>query len=100
MFVRKFRQKEIGKIPKAQISVGATFNICYLEGSKPHEPVQPVVVRRNEARPSVNISWLAQELVLLPDRRRVLGILAQSALENHLGALLGNAAGRRWKKTK
>lgn len=93
LFVYYYSRNSKKKIPKALISVAANFNKSHLEGSKPHEPVQPIVVRRNETRPAVNIPWLAQELVLLPDCRRVLGILAQSALEDHLCALLGDAAG-------
>lgn len=65
--------------------------VTYLEGSKPHEPVQSVVVRRNEARAAVKVPWFTQELVLLPNRLRVLGILVESALENHFSTLLGDA---------
>lgn len=68
----------------------------HLEGSEPHEPVQAVVVRRYETRLSVKVSWLTRELVFLPNRLWGLGILTQSALENHLRALLGDA-GKEWK---
>ena len=63
----------------------------YLEGSKPHEPVQAVMVRWYEARSLVHVPWLTQELVLFPNRLRVLGIRTLSALENHLGTLFGDA---------
>lgn len=69
-------------------------SVSHLEGSEPHEPVQPVVVGRYEARSAVDVAWFTQELVLLPNRLRVLGILAQSALEDHLCTLLGNAEER------
>ena len=68
--------------------------VSHLEGSEPHEPVQPVVVGRYEAWSAVNVPWFTQELVLLPNSLRVLGILAQSALEDHFCTLLGNAEER------
>lgn len=70
----------------------------YLEGGEPHEPVQAVVVRRHEARPPVHVPGLTHELVLFPHRSRVLGIRAQSALENHLSALLSDAAEERERR--
>lgn len=71
----------------------------HLEGSEPHQPVQAIVVRRYETRSTGNISRFAAELVLLPNRLRVLGILAQGSLENHLCPLLGDAFRQRvrWK---
>lgn len=94
------KKKKKAKHPVARILFEVVLYVSHLEGGKPHEPVQPVVVRRYETRPAVHVPRLAQELVLLPNRRRVLGILTQSALENHLGALLGNAAGRRWSNMR
>lgn len=70
----------------------------HLEGSEPHEPVQPVVVGRYEAGPSVHISWLTPELVLLPNRLRVFGIWAQSSLEDHLRPFFGDASERTEKR--
>ena len=38
----------------------------YLEGSKPHEPVEAVVVGRNKAGAATNSAWFAVELNLKP----------------------------------
>lgn len=73
-----------------------------LEGSEPHEPVQPVVVRWDQAGPCGNISWFTLELVLLPHHLRGFRIWAQSSLEDDLGPLLSDAAPtwKQWQKVQ
>ncbi len=68
------------------------LSLFNLKGSEPHEPVQPVVIRRDEARPSVQSSRFTQELILLP-YHLVSGVIdAQRALKHHLRPLLSDAA--------
>lgn len=62
-----------------------------LEGGEPHEPVEAVMVGRDQARPPLHISRLALELVLYPQCRGVLRISAGGALEHYLRPLLGDA---------
>jgi hypothetical protein len=66
----------------------------YLEGSEPHEPVEPVVVGGDEAGASGQVPWLTQELVLLPHSLWVLRVLIHSTLQNHLSPLLSDTAQR------
>merc|ERR1719507_2110796 len=66
--------------------------LVLLEGCKPHEPVQAVVVRGDYTGCLVKVSWLALDVVLLPDSGGVLGVGGPGALDHHLRALLGHAA--------
>lgn len=66
----------------------------YLEGCKPHEPVQAVVVWGDEARPPPRVTRLALELIVLPHGVRRTGVGAGRALQDDLCALLGDAVGR------
>ena len=63
-----------------------------LEGGKPHEPVQPVVVRRDETRGSGHVARLAFELVVQPFGSVIVRVRAIRALENNLRAILGDGA--------
>lgn len=65
----------------------------YLEGSEPHEPVEAVVVRGDEAWPSPQVARLALELVVLPHSLWCTGVGAGRALQDDLCALLGDAVG-------
>ena len=47
----------------------------YLEGSKPHEPVEAVVVGRNKAGATTNSAWFAVELNLKPVSSRLAPIM-------------------------
>lgn len=48
------------------MKVIADMKIKYLEGCKPHEPVEAVVVGGYDARTTASGSWFALELNLLP----------------------------------
>lgn len=65
----------------------------YLEGSKPHQPVQAVVVGADEAWPPFQVPRLAFEVKLLPDSSRVIGIQAGCPLKDDLCSLLGYTVG-------
>lgn len=65
----------------------------YLEGSKPHKPVQAVVVGGYKAWPPLQVPGLAFEVILLPDSSRVVGIQAGRSLKDDFCSLLGNAVG-------
>ena len=65
----------------------------HLKGSKPHQPVQAIVVGRDDTGPSVYAARLTMELNLSP--LNIITIWSQSsvmsALNNHLSAFLSDA---------
>ena len=64
----------------------------HLESGEPHEPIEAVVVGRNEAGWSGEVARFALELVFQPLRLRGLRVTAAGSLEAHLRALLRNTA--------
>ena len=62
-----------------------------LEGCEPHEPVQSVVVGRDETGRGRGVPRLTFELVLSPHCSSLLGRETGRGLYHHLGPLLGDA---------
>ena len=62
-----------------------------LKCCEPHQPVQSVVVGRDEAGRGCEVAGFALELVFSPHRPALLGRLAGRGLQHHLSSLLGHA---------
>jgi hypothetical protein len=70
-------------------------------GCEPHEPIQAIVIRSDEARGAIDVSWLAAEFIIDPERgwgRRGgggggVGVrVNKSSLENNFVADLGDGS--------
>ncbi len=67
-----------------------------LKCGEPHEPIESVMIRRDETRSAIHTAWFTLELVLVPGDLlvRIVDLSAQSALEDDFVAHFGHTPER------